>query len=301
MQVTVCFFNCRRNGTEEIDSLRKRTPGENELVVAKSPSDFSFTVTKTAIAQICQSVGDKRTQLNAPETLTDVATKYLQSIAKSAVLFSNAANRTESNFFDIINAIHDLYSLRGFPGGSEMHKRKLLSSGALKEIMKFVNHSKEVPFAKPVPRNNILPSSNPEPSIDSGLSVVCCKESNMQGLHIPRWLPDFPDESLYKNCHQVRERKCGEKLWEHLVSAEGYGGNVKENGKLLESNGVGGKEGKEKRMEMAKERERVKFKIGGEEEKLVGLGVNMMNLICKGGKRVRLNHYEIDDFADWEK
>ncbi|KAI4306374.1 hypothetical protein L6164_029656 [Bauhinia variegata] len=289
--------------TQKAKPRKKRALVENEPPVAKSPSDFSFTVTKTAVAQICQSVGYKMTQLYALETLTHVVTKYLQAIAKSAVSFSNASNRSESNLFDIINAIHDLYSLQGFPGGSEMHKRKLLSSGAMKGIMKFVKHSKEVPFAKPVPSNNFLQRSNPEPAINSGLSLVCNKESNMQALHIPRWLPDFPNERLYKNCDQVlyKERKCREKLWENLVYVEDYGGNMKENGEVPQSNGVGGKEGKEKRMELARDRERVKFKIGGEEEILVGLGVNMMNVVRKGGKRVCVNHNEINDCIDWEK
>lgn len=269
-------------------SKKNNSLGENEASMAKAPSEFSFAATKTAVAQICQSVGIKRTQLCALETLTNVAVKYLQAIAKSAASFSNDSNRTHSNLFDIINAIHDLFLVQGFPTGSEMDKSKLLSSGALKDIMKFVQHSNEMPYPKLFQWKSFSHGSNPEPPTDSSVSTGGFDKSNLRGLHIPPWLPDFPKESLYKNQDQVlfKERKCGEKLWEHSVSMEAFNGNMTENGDILRSCVATSKEIKNASMELAKEREKVKFKIGGEEEKLVGLSENMMNVVRKGGKRV---------------
>ena len=59
--------------------------------------------------------------------------------------------------------------------------------------------------------------------------------------------------------------------------------------------GIDGKEEKEARMELPKGRERIKFRIRGEKEMHVELGVNMMNGVCKGRKRVSWNHDKIND------
>ena len=278
-------------------SKKKRDLGAKDAEVAKTPSEFSFAIAKTAVAQICQSAGYKRSTHDALETLTNVAMKYLEAIARSAAYFANASNRTDANLFDLINGIHDLCSVQGFPSGSKMHKSNLLMSGALKEIMNFVNLSNEVPFANSIPCKNASGSPNLEPTIDSGSSLCCSKKAKMQGLHIPRWLPDFPEERLYNNCDKVsvKERKCGEKLWEHSLAVEDCSGKAEENNGVLQGGRINGKEEKNSRMELAQGRGRVKFKIGGEEEKQIGLGVNIMNGVCKGRKRVSWNRDKIND------
>lgn len=278
-------------------SKRKRNLGVKDVQVAETPSEFSFAIAKTAVSQICQSVGYKRSKCDALEALTNVATKYLEAIGRSAASFATASNRTDSNLFDLINGIHDLCSVRGFPGGSKTHTSNLLSSGALKDIVNFVSLSKEVPFSKLIPPKDACASQNPEITIDSDTSIYGVKNAKIQGLHIPRWLPDFPRESLYKKCDQVlvKERKCGEKLWEHSLATEDCSGNVEENSGMLKSDGILEKEVKDTRMALAKGRERVKFKIGREQEKQIRLGMNMMNGVCKGRKRVCWSHYKLND------
>ncbi|OIV89718.1 hypothetical protein TanjilG_03816 [Lupinus angustifolius] len=273
---------------------KKRDPGV-DVQVAETPSDFSFTIAKTAVAQICQSVGYKRSEYNALESLTNVATKYLQSIARSAATYANDSNRTDTNLFDLINGIQDLCSIQGFSGGSVMHKSSLLSSGALKEIVDFVNTSNEVPFAKPIQHKNVSGNPNPEAAIDSGILTSASQEPKVQGFHIPRWLPDFPDKFLYKNCGKVlvKERKCGEKLWEHSLDV--CSGNVEGNRDILQINEIDGKEEKDAKMELTKKRSIVKFKIGEKEEKQIKMGVNMLNGVFKGRKRVSWTNNIIDD------
>lgn len=298
-----------RSTTKAAAKLLRRAKGKkkrglrvNDVQVAETPSEFSFAIAKTAVSQICRSVGYKRSKFNALEALTNVTTKYIEAIARSTASFANASNRTESNFFDLINGIHDLCSVRGFTGGSKTHKSNLLKSAALKEIVDFVKFSNQVPFSKPIPSKNVCGSQNPEITIESGTPIYCSENTKTQGLHIPRWLPDFPSESLYKkrDLVSVKERKCGEKLWEHSLAMEDYS-SYSENSVMLKNNGIAEKEEKDTRMELAKGRERVKFKIGREEEKQIGLGVNMMNGVCKGRKRVSWSHYKInncDNMAD---
>ncbi|KAK7395617.1 hypothetical protein VNO78_16181 [Psophocarpus tetragonolobus] len=256
---------------------KKKGLGVNEAQVAENPSEFSFYVVKVAVAQICQSVGFKTSKHNALVTLTNVSTRYLETIARSAASFANASSRTDSNLFDLINGIHDLCSVQGFPGGSKLHRGDLLRSSALRDIMNFVNISCKVPFAKPIPLKNVS-----EVTTDPGTSVCFFKQAK---THIPRWLPDFPKE----NSDQVlvKERKCGEKLWEHSLAEEG-------NSDLLQINSNCGKEEKVLELELLKERERMKFKIGGK-KKHFGLGVNMMNGVDKKRKRVSWNYNKIDN------
>ncbi|CAL5203460.1 unnamed protein product [Lathyrus oleraceus] len=277
---------------------KKRGLRVNDVKVAETPAKFSFDIAKTAVSQICQSAGYKRSKYDALEALTNVTTKYLEAIARSAASFANASNRTESNLFDLINGIHDMCSVRGVPGGSKMHTSSLLSSGALKDIMSFVKFSKEVPFSKPIPSKNAYGSQNQDLITDSGTSTCCLKEAKPKGLHIPSWLPDFPKESLYKKSEgSLVERKCGEKLWEHLLAMEDCSDNVEEKSGMLKSNDINKKEEKAIATELAKGRGRVKFKIGKEEEKQIGLGMNMnmMNGVCKGRKRVSWSRYKIND------
>ncbi|KAL5076206.1 hypothetical protein RYX36_015190 [Vicia faba] len=279
---------------------KKRGRRVNDVKVAETPSEFSFNIAKTAVSQICQSVGYKRTKYDALEALTNVTTKYLEAIATSAASFANASNRTEPNLFDLINGIHDMCSVRGVPGGSKMHSSNLLSSGALKDIMSFVKFSTEVPFSKPIPSKNAHRIQNPEVTTDSGTSTCCLKEAKPKGLHIPSWLPDFPKESLYKKSEGVvllHERKCGEKLWEHSLAMEDCTGNKEENNGMLKSTNINKKEEKDTVTELAMGRFRVKFKIGKKEEKQIGLGMNMnmMNGVCKGRKRVSWSHYKMND------
>ncbi|XP_039070768.1 transcription initiation factor TFIID subunit 8-like [Hibiscus syriacus] len=79
-------------------SRRKSNTQQEE---ATNPNEFSFNITRVAVAQICNSVGFRRSQVTALRTLTLVATKYLETLARSAASFSNAANRGKSNLLDI--------------------------------------------------------------------------------------------------------------------------------------------------------------------------------------------------------
>ncbi|KAM5587191.1 transcription initiation factor TFIID subunit 8-like [Rosa sericea] len=238
-----------------------------------TPSEFSTAIARTAVAQICHSIGFKVTQLSALETLTRVAINYLVAIAKSSASYAAKANRTDSNLFDFTNAIHDLSSVQGFNGASELHRSCALGSSVLKDLAKFVECTDETPFMWPIPRREKmgaeeeLVSRNRES--DSGRGV---------GLHVPRWLPALPEVGEAKPV----KRRNGEELWENVVV---------ENGNVDSGNGNGnGNENENRELGVKSKRGRVRFKIGGVEEKLGGcVGVKMRNGVCRGGKRVCWN------------
>ncbi|MED6136795.1 hypothetical protein PIB30_059126 [Stylosanthes scabra] len=283
--------------SQRAKSKKKRDLQVKDVVLVETPSQFSFAIARTAVARICQSVGYKKSTHGTLETLTNVAMKYLEATARSAASFANASNRTEVNLFDLINGIHDLCSVQGFPGGSELHTNDLLKSGALKEIMNFVKYSNEVTFSKPILHKNVsrIPKLKLE-SVPDSRSSLCSNETKCQGFHIPRWLPDFPEEKLYKNCDKVsvKERKFGEKLWEHSLGAEHFSCKLDENKSESQIHGINGKE-ENTRIVLGQGRGRVKFRMVREEEKHVDLSVNLMNGVCKRRKRVSWNLDKINN------
>ncbi|KAH9747471.1 BTP domain-containing protein [Citrus sinensis] len=243
----------------------------------ETPSEFAFTVTKVAVSQICRSVGFKAAESSALETLTLVAAKYLQQLASRAASYSHVAHRSESNLVDLTNALNDVSSGQGFPGASALNRNCMLDSGVLKEIAGFVRHGCEIPFAKPIPRSK-----------NAHANSVCCKKENDRGsrslhLHIPKWLPAFPDERSYNKECQGPVCNRSEKLWENSEFPEGerftFGGYKWEV--------LGG--------DLAKEREKVRFKIGVKGNNGVGFGVDLRNGVCRGGKRVRWNVGDVID------
>ncbi|XVF25376.1 hypothetical protein REPUB_Repub13aG0207500 [Reevesia pubescens] len=220
-----------------------------------NPGEFSLNITKVAVSQICKSVGFRRSQVSALETLTMVATKYLETLAKSAVSFSNAANRTQSNLLDLINALHDMSFQVGFKGASTLydHNNCLLKSTVLEDLSGFVSSTDEIPFAKPIERAKERETEE----------VKACPGNLQRGSHVPEWLPGFPDIVCNEKCNK---RVNGEELWENSSLVLGCQTDSFEEKRNVSNGG-----------KLAKERTRVKFRING------------------GGKRVHLNSYSCNN------
>ncbi|KAJ0230978.1 hypothetical protein HA466_0302990 [Hirschfeldia incana] len=187
----------------------------------QSAAEFSFSLTRVAVSQICLSVGYTSTDTSSTlNTLTLITTKFLQSIAELAASFSNSANRTEANLFDIINGLQDtaLATSDCFPGGSTLHNTEshcLIKSAVLRSLSDFVAYAYEIPFAKPLPR---LETSG----LYGGDSTRAARSREMKS--IPAWLPPFPDSSLYLERSYTKERS--DHLWENSDSVIGRGALV---------------------------------------------------------------------------
>ncbi|KAF4395751.1 hypothetical protein G4B88_013525 [Cannabis sativa] len=118
-----------------------------------TPPDFSFTIAKIAEAHISNAKGFEYTRLSAIDTQTLVTTKYIEVIAKSSASIAAASNRSQSNIFDIANALHDLEFHCGFSGASNLHRTNycLLTSALLAELSHFVDSNVESPFFESIP------------------------------------------------------------------------------------------------------------------------------------------------------
>ncbi|GMI86001.1 hypothetical protein like AT1G31240 [Hibiscus trionum] len=227
---------------KKLKSRRKSNSHSHHEPEPSNPSDFSFNITRVAVAQICKSVGFGRSRVTALNTLTLVATKYLETLARSATSFSGAANRAQPNLLDLINALHDTSLHVGFKGADTLYGDDcLLKSAVLEDLSGFVSSTDEIPFAKPIGRTKERETEGLKPSPGGNLQ---------RGRHIPEWLPEFPDLG---NKEQSIKRINGETSWENSNSVLGH-----QTGEFEEKRD-GNNGGK-----LSKERRKVKFWIKGD-------------------------------------
>ncbi|CAH1415142.1 unnamed protein product [Lactuca virosa] len=116
---------------------------------------------RIAVAQMCQSVGYQGAQISALKTVTDVAVRYIRSLAKYSTTSAGSTGRTQCNLFDIVRALEDLHSDIGFHGNSDPKRRLyiLSDSSILRDTMKFCLSESRNPVCK------TLASSKPYTSI----------------------------------------------------------------------------------------------------------------------------------------
>lgn len=263
---------------------RKSKKKEHHSLVASNQTEFASSVTKIAVSQICKSVGFKAAQLYTLDILTDVAIRYLQSIAKSAAAYANASGRTQSNVFDLVSALNDVNSVSGFQGAASLHKNSasVLASGVLCDLNNFVRNSREIPFAKPVPKGGVLDLPSPMMHSSGGTNF----SSISRGLHIPRWLPPFPDMATFVENREILygQRNNGEQLWGSTSSLE----NHESNEPTLVNRGPSLR-GLEER------RGKVKFTVGMGRRVGNGTEGGLRKVICGSEKRVYCRIRSDDD------
>ncbi|GAA0149834.1 hypothetical protein LIER_08913 [Lithospermum erythrorhizon] len=163
-----------------------------------SENDFGRSVSRIAMAQICESVGFEGFNESALESLADIAVRYLFDLGKMSKFYANLAGRTDSNVFDIIQGLEDLGLGPGFSGGSEVNQCST-SSGVIREIIGFVDSSEEIPFAQPVP-------SFPVVKHQVGIPSFMQMGETPEVKHVPAWLPAFPDAHTYRRTPVWNER-----------------------------------------------------------------------------------------------
>ncbi|CAO2821876.1 unnamed protein product [Amaranthus hypochondriacus] len=241
---------------------------QNPLPV--SPSQFSHSVAKLAVAQILRSIGFKSSKSSALETLTRIATLFLQSLFDSAASHANFSfSHSNLNVFDIIHAIEDLSLPFGFVGASDIN-RTYFRSTTIQDLQYFIDNIDEVPFPRRVPRY----------VQNSGSSVIfsgkfdSLKGNDERGPHIPKWLPDFPEIRIDDVRKNGKESLWEEKKFEWCPPV------------------VPTKMKKVKReIVLQGRRDRVKFRLGMRRRnvKVGGLDdLELRNGVCRGGKRVCL-------------
>ncbi|XP_059288009.1 uncharacterized protein LOC132041194 [Lycium ferocissimum] len=178
---------------------------------SSTESSYAVTLTRVAVAQICNSIGFASAETPALRILSDIAARYLRSIAKSAADSANSAGRTQSNIVDTVAGVEELSSVTGFAGAWRVSTGgTFLNSGAVKELARFSDYSEEIPFAKSLPRKIF--------KVDRGKGLRNIGINNNEYIggerkHIPKWLPVMP---VIETEEEKKKRKdiwglfCGE-------------------------------------------------------------------------------------------
>ncbi|CAN6470218.1 unnamed protein product [Victoria cruziana] len=161
--------------------------------------DFARAVARISVAQICEGLGYQTFRQSALETLVDISIRYIEELGKSASFHANSSGRTESNVFDVIQALKELHCSVGFSDVSDSSCRSLSGSGIVKEVMQYTSFAEEIPFARGVPHFPIIRDGR----LLSGFLRI---GDASPGAHIPSWLPAFPDSRTYKDTPVWNER-----------------------------------------------------------------------------------------------
>ncbi|GFY86955.1 bromodomain transcription factor [Actinidia rufa] len=152
------------SGREHDDRKRKKK---------SRTDDFAQSIAKIAVAQVCESVGFQIFQQSALNTLSDVAVRYIR--------------------------LEDLGSSQGFSGASDIN-HCLVGSGTVGEIIQYVGHVEEIPFAYSIPGFPVIKDRKLAPSFAQ------VGETSPDD-HIPSWLPVFPDPQTYLYSPSCDERE----------------------------------------------------------------------------------------------
>ncbi|KAL3675144.1 hypothetical protein R1sor_025092 [Riccia sorocarpa] len=175
---------------------------DRDVAMSGSGDEFGRAVAKIGVAQLCEAVGFNAVQRSAGETLADILIRYLTDLAKAAHFYANLAGRTQCNALDVIMAMEDVGT---GPTSAAENNRPLSSSKALQEVMRYVEYSEEIPFARPLPHFPVSKKRAPPPSFAQ-------LGETPPFPHIPAWLPAFPDPHTYKSTPVWNERKSDPRL-----------------------------------------------------------------------------------------
>ncbi|KAG1361974.1 transcription initiation factor TFIID subunit 8, partial [Cocos nucifera] len=170
-------------------------------------------ISRIAVAQICLTVG----YAAALRSLSDVAGRYIEILARSAASVAAVHGRNEANLLDLVRAMEELSLPRGFAGASDPTRPPLRSS-VLRELRAFVRSVDEIPFPRSIRRESVRASVSPS-------FAQLGREPHFQ--HVPRWLPCFPESwersrREGEGCGGGREREGEKVLAAVRFSEEGF-------------------------------------------------------------------------------
>ncbi|KAL3646790.1 hypothetical protein CASFOL_009334 [Castilleja foliolosa] len=162
----------------------------DDSIIRSGTGNYSRAIARTAVAQVCESIGFVGFNESALDSLADIAIRYLCDLGKASRFYTNLSGRTECNVFDIAQGLEDLCLPIGFRGSSDIYTDCKVNSGAIREIEDYVKTSDEIPFAQPLQRFPVIRDRIMIPSFLQMDETPCFK-------HLPAWLPAFPDPHTY--------------------------------------------------------------------------------------------------------
>ncbi|XP_010933365.1 transcription initiation factor TFIID subunit 8 [Elaeis guineensis] len=190
---------------------------EEEEPSPRPPFAAAAAISRIAVAQICLTVGYAAAEPAALRSLSDVAGRYIQILARSAASIAAVHGRTDVNLLDLVRAMEELSLPRGFAGASDP-TRSLLRSSVLRELMAFVRSVHEIPFPRPIRRESVRARASPS-------FAQLGREPPLR--HVPRWLPCFPESwersrREEEGCGEGREREGDRVSAAVKLSEEGF-------------------------------------------------------------------------------
>ncbi|CAH9077152.1 unnamed protein product [Cuscuta epithymum] len=244
----------------------------------QSESNYASSISKIAVAQICESAGYAAAEASALAVLTDIAGLYLKAIAKSAASSANSRGRTESNLLDVTAALEELGSVQGFAGASSTARNSVLNSPVIRELEKFVEYTDETPFALPLPPRKAMSGRKTKQPKRGNLLRDSHEYNEGRFKHVPRWLPSMPEIE--------KDGKGEEKL--------GFGPGIESESERQSENKNTGKQREKGNRLLATNRTKVRFKLSVRRK----FPCTKSGGVCRGGigKRVSCENQRDDSW-----
>ncbi|GER43459.1 transcription initiation factor TFIID subunit 8 [Striga asiatica] len=167
-----------------------KTDEPNHSIRQPCAETYSWAIARTAVAQICDTVGFEGFNDSALDSLAEIVIRYIRDLGKISKFYANLAGRIESNVFDVAQGLEDLGLPQGLSSASDTHTDCKVNSSAITEIKHYIDTSQEVPFAQPVQKFPVIREGKGIPSFSQVDELPSFK-------HIPPWLPAFPDPHTY--------------------------------------------------------------------------------------------------------
>ncbi|CAA0842922.1 Transcription initiation factor TFIID subunit 8 [Striga hermonthica] len=169
-----------------------KTDEPNHSIGQPCAGSYSWAIARTAVAQICETVGFEGFNDSALDSLADIVVRYIRDLGKISKFYANLAGRIESNVFDVAQGLEDLGLPQGLSAAMDIHIHTdcKVGSCAITEIKHYIETSQEVPFAQPVQKFPVIREGKAIRSFSQVDEFPSFK-------HIPPWLPAFPDPHTY--------------------------------------------------------------------------------------------------------
>lgn len=197
------MLNMSDGGGESVRECESSCGGGSKKKKVTVKDEFAQAVARIAVAQICEGVGFQNFHQSAMDTLSDVAVRYIRDVGKIANSCANLAGRSQCNVFDVIEGLEDLGYIQGFSGASDV-SHCLLGSGAIKDIIRYVDEAEEIPFPYSIPNFPVVKNSK--------LNPTYLQTGENPPEHVPAWLPAFPDPKSYAGLNLMEKKEADSKI-----------------------------------------------------------------------------------------
>eukprot|EP01091_Cochliopodium_minus_P019844 TRINITY_DN8469_c0_g1_i1.p1 TRINITY_DN8469_c0_g1~~TRINITY_DN8469_c0_g1_i1.p1 ORF type:complete len:300 (+),score=100.84 TRINITY_DN8469_c0_g1_i1:44-901(+) len=138
--------------------------------------EYSRSLLRSSVAQICKELGHLEVEESAFSSLTEILQKYIEEVGYRSQRLAEESHRTDCSFYDVEFSLDEMGTKRA-------------------EIEEYVTRTEEIPFTK---QYAPYPIKKKKKNINENNKRLLERPS-----YVPDFLPQFPDERTYHTTANV--------------------------------------------------------------------------------------------------